>query len=255
VLLLAAAAGCAQSRQQGTKEAAALFDEAYAKRVHEETALHIAVSLDDRARIERLLAEGADIEARTDYGATPLAFAVSHASDKRTFDLLVAKGANIRTLDNDKSSLLHEAAACGKREIAEFLLAQKLDPNAKTTYGRTPLHTAVFNAQRPLAELLLASGVDVDAGDAIGATPLHYGVEMACLYDALHGNSYLDVLELLLGRGADVQAEVVKDPPMTSGKPSRIRAGDTPLSIALRYARSDLSRAVVSLLKKHGATE
>jgi len=255
ILLLVGAIGCTQSQPTDATSGKLTFEEAYARRVHEETALHIAARLGERDRIKRLLDEGADVEARTDYGATPLVFATIFATDMQTFEFLISKGADIRTQENDKSTLLHTAAAHGKLDIAKFLLTQKLDVNAKTEYESTPLHAAVANARTDLARLLLTDGAEVNPKDTLGATPLHHGVELACVHFSMHGSSYLDVLDLVLSKGADVNAKTTKDAPMTSGIPSQIKAGDTPLSIALRYAHGDRNKDVVALLKKYGATE
>ncbi|MEI6972812.1 MAG: ankyrin repeat domain-containing protein [bacterium] len=255
ILLVVGAIGCTRSQPTDATSGKLTFEEAYARRVHEETALHIAARLGDRGRIKRLLDEGADVEARTDYGATPLVFATIFATDMQTFEFLVSKGANIRTQENDKSTLLHTAAAHGKQDIAEFLLTQKLDVNAKTEYQSTPLHAAVANARTEVVQLLLDRGAKVDPADVLGATPLHHGVELACVNAVIPGNKYLEVLDLILRMGADVNAKTTQDAPMTSGIPSQIKAGATPLSIALRYAHSERNKDVVALLKKYGATE
>jgi len=87
-------------------------------------------------------------------------------------------------------------------------LLERVDPNVKDVFGRTPLHLAVMVGRRDVVELLLSRGADPNARDAAGQTPLHWAV----------GEGHVDIVELLLERGADPNA---KD-----------YAGNTPLHIA-----------------------
>jgi ankyrin repeat protein len=81
---------------------------------------------------------------------------------------------------------LHFAASMGSKNIAELLLANKADVNAKAKDGRTPLHLAAQLGHKDVVELLLANNASVDA-KADGSTPLHLA--------ALEGHE--DVVELL----------------------------------------------------------
>lgn len=72
---------------------------------------------------------------------------------------------------------LLEAAAWGNRDVAELLLANHADVNAKKFDGVTPLHWAVKQGNRELVELLLANHADVNAKDFLGVTPLHWAVQ------------------------------------------------------------------------------
>ena len=68
---------------------------------------------------------------------------------------------------------LHHAAVFGRKEIAELLIAEGADVNAKEDeYGITPLHEAAFVGYKEIAELLIAKGGDVNAKDVDGGTPL-----------------------------------------------------------------------------------
>jgi ankyrin repeat protein len=108
---------------------------------------------------------------------------------KRDQSLVVPRGLNTTPSDD---TLLDLAVASGERDIAEFLLANKADVNARDNYGFTPLHFAV--GSRDVTELLLANGADVNAKDNSGITPLD-------------GAMNKDVAELLLLKGADVNAK------------------------------------------------
>jgi hypothetical protein len=83
------------------------------------------------------------------------------------------------------------AAAKGRMEIAELLLASKAEVNATAGNGRTPLHMAAANDHKDVVELLLANKADPNAKDNNGSTPLHL---------ALAGG-HMQVAELLRQHG------------------------------------------------------
>jgi uncharacterized protein len=93
---------------------------------------------------------------------------------------------------------LHYAAYNGDRAMAELLLANGADVNAKDYFSGTPLHQAVMKAHKAMVEFLLAKGANVNAKDKSGDTPLH----MAAMY-----KRHKEVAELLLSKGADVNAK------------------------------------------------
>ena len=70
------------------------------------------------------------------------------------------------------STPLHWVAHNGDKELAQLLLADRADPNAKNSAGETPLHVAAARGNREMAELLLAHGADPNAKDNFGQTPL-----------------------------------------------------------------------------------
>jgi ankyrin repeat protein len=86
---------------------------------------------------------------------------------------LLAKGADI----NAKVSLIGITALIGasykgQREVVEFLLAKGADVNAKTYYGNTALMMASSNGHSEVVKLLLAKGADVNDKDEEGRTAL-----------------------------------------------------------------------------------
>jgi ankyrin repeat protein len=109
--------------------------------------------------------------------------------------------------------------------VAEVLLANKANVNAKAWDGSTPLRWAAFYSRKDVAELLLAKGADVNVKDIGGDTPLH------------HAASRKDMVELLLANKADVNA---KD-----------NSGLTPL----RWTEILGHKDIVELLRQHGGHE
>ena len=59
------------------------------------------------------------------------------------------------------------------RELAEFLMANGADPNARSRDGDTPLHLAARTPTPEVLKALAAGGGDVDARNNRAETPLH----------------------------------------------------------------------------------
>lgn len=101
-------------------------------------AIHKAVINGSLPKTKELLKKGADINARTRFGETPL----------------------------------HYAIAYKQHEIMEFLIEKGCDLNGKSNHGYTPLHNAVFFRNLYAIALLLKKGADISIKDVSGKTPL-----------------------------------------------------------------------------------
>lgn len=100
-----------------------------------------AARLGDGEAVRRLLAEGADPEARdARLQATPLAWAAMRGNAEITKRLLEA-GADVDLRNGDGGSALHGAAFLGHAEVARVLLDAGADPAAVNDRGDTPLDT------------------------------------------------------------------------------------------------------------------
>ena len=104
------------------------------------TALHLAAHYGHRAVVETLLANNADV--------------------------------NARSTNAMRNQPLHAAAAGRRVETARLLLEAGADPNATQVAGFVPLHSAAQNGDRALVELLLSHGADVNARSEDGRTAL-----------------------------------------------------------------------------------
>lgn len=106
-------------------------------------------------------------------------------------DLLKKDPGLVRLTDPDpngrKRTLLHNA---GGKAVAELLLAQGAEVNARDRFGWTPLH-AVPSAE--VAALLIEKGADLNATAQRKLTPLHT-------------TPSADVVRLLVDKGANLEA-------------------------------------------------
>ncbi len=170
------------------------------------TGLHWAAE-SDRIEVARVLVDaGADIEAKTSWGASPLDWAATMGS-ARVAEFLLSRGASGFTLIT--------AAALGKQEEVEAIVESgtALSPHRRRDAPRTPddhwppdsahilgdilsdaLYAAARNGHRSVVEYLHARGANIDAKGVFGAAGLHWAAF----------NGHADTVEFLISRGADL---------------------------------------------------
>ena len=174
---------------------------------HGKTELHWAAETDDIDAAKRLLDAGADIEAKTAWGATPLDWAATMGS-AGVGDLLIARGASGFTLV--------VAAGLGRLDDVKSIVTSGVDLTAHRRRGapespnddwpadsahilRDVLSDAMYAAARnghtQVVEYLLDHGAAIDAKGVFGATALHWAAI----------NGHRDVVELLVTRGASLE--------------------------------------------------
>ena len=103
-----------------------------------ETALHIAVGLDEGRIAKALIGAGADIEARRSDGQTALHVASLEGST-RSVEILIAHGADPNTVDENEQTPLHLALSESHNVLADHLIRAGANTNVKNRDGVTPL--------------------------------------------------------------------------------------------------------------------
>jgi len=176
-----------------------------------------AVLEDDISEVKRLLEQGADVNAKDDFGHTPLSNA-SLVGLTEIVKLLLAKGADVNAKDDFGHTPLREASDNGHYEVVKLLLA-----NGANDYNGGLIGSAGFG-NIEFVNLFLSKGADVNAKDNNGITPLykassmgHYEVVKLLLANGandynggLIGSAYfgdIEFVNLFLSKGADVNAK------------------------------------------------
>ena len=116
-----------------------------------------AIRLGNIEAIKQHLAAGTDVNAKNEWGGTPLHFA-TFGSHKEVVELLIAKGADVNAKDGVGETPLHWAAKEGNKEVVELLIAKGADVNAKDDVGDTPLDMAIGLEQPETVDLLRKHG-------------------------------------------------------------------------------------------------
>jgi ankyrin repeat protein len=153
------------------------------------------------------------------------------------------------------------AARQGCLECARALLTGGAKPDLADPDGITPLLMAVMSMHFDTAKLLIESGANVDKWDWWGRSPLYAAVDVNTLPTggrpdrlSTDDTTCLDIIRLLLERGANPDARLRKFPPYRALGPDRggdgvLTTDATPLLRAAKGA--DL--AAIRLLLAHGA--
>jgi hypothetical protein len=121
--------------------------------------IHDAARSGDLEKVKSLVKEHPDLVSSQDelYGQTPLHIAAFNGH-KDVAEFLLANGADVNAKAKNGSTPLHLAAAKGYNGIVELLLANKADVNALDNEGWSPMHSAIFWRQQGTADLLAAKG-------------------------------------------------------------------------------------------------
>ena len=157
--------------------------------------LMIAASKGYASEIERLIGKGADINAETYEGASPLIFAVTNNRLTAVKTLLKYKP----LLDKVTTSFdtpLQIAVKNRSFEICEALLRGGAEADYPDKYGATPLNHASLYGYLDIVDLLLYYGASIDEKSVDGTTPL-----LASIWAG-----YADVADLLIQNGANMEA-------------------------------------------------
>uniref|UniRef100_A0ABD2XL08 Uncharacterized protein n=1 Tax=Trichogramma kaykai TaxID=54128 RepID=A0ABD2XL08_9HYME len=197
-----------------------------------------------------------DVDARDDFGRTPLHLAVRDKNEKLA-ELLLRRGANPNRTKSGGLTALHIMCKEGQgdddiyndyvdEEFVELFfkinhemqLSVKVD--AVDEKGNTPLYYALHSGAGKVVELLLRNGADPNLADAEGLTPLHIISKGDKNY---YCDGDRDLLKIFFEINYDKHQQLQVD--------AFDKEGNTPLHLALN--RNIADRTIVALLLSNGA--
>ena len=134
--------------------------------------LYEAIQRNDRAAVERLLANGAEVDEK-DPDGKPLLVLAARLEDAPLLGMLLDRSKDINAASPAGLTALHSACIGGWTEGVELLLAKGTNLHKREDkYNATPLCIASNLGHKPVVELLLAAGARLDVKDNEGHTPL-----------------------------------------------------------------------------------
>jgi ankyrin repeat protein len=219
----------------------------------------------DVDQIKALLARGADVNAKDQWGATPL-HAATIQGHEEVVKLLLTRGANINVQDNRRATPLHYALVTENELMIKLLIERHANLNVVDEEGQTPAATIMHEGyaganQGPetaearashrrcaeIARILLAAGANATihlaayAGDlekvkSIVATGTDVNTRDKDGRTALHWAAVAgrkDVVVFLMDHGANPNA-------------GEKRWGHTPLHGAVRHGQTDVAEVLIA---------
>jgi len=235
-------------------------------KTYQQTALMIAVREDHTDIVRLLIERGADVNAKTRTGATP-GWVLPNSVPGFGHGIGIVRGGlpprgSRQPIPGSLSPLLY-AARDGRLEAAKLLLAAKANIEQADANAITPLLTAIVNNRVDVARFLIEKGADIQATDWYGRTPLWAAVETrnmdvdnGTFVNSIDRGPMLDVIQILLERGAKVNVRMKEVPPIRraflriTGSLSWVDfTGQTPFLTAALAADTTVMR----LLLKYGA--
>lgn len=210
--------------------------------------IHDAAKKGDVVEVRRLLAKGADTNARDAEGNTPIhevlwgSFdrdAAQHAQGAKIIALLLDNGADINAKDKDGDSVLAFALRMGNAEAAKLLLTR-----GAIVDNRAVLNVANLDQAEIVAMVLGKKGVNVNVKDADGLTPLinvvfvaasHFGRE-----EEAQRAQRLKIIQMLLDKGAEVNVQ------------GGMFKKETPMEIALSKGDAGVAEILLSKMNPNG---
>ena len=244
-----------------------------------QTALMVVARTGNVEAAKLLVSHGAHVNAVESWGGQSALMWAAAQKQAQMIKFLVSKGADVNarglvrdwqrrvTAEGRPKNENHGgftpmlyAAREGCVDCIKYLLQGRADINLPDPDGTTPLNLALLNMRFDTAAYLVSQKADVNRWDFWGRTPLYNAIDLNTVprggrpdlpsLDTLTG---VQVAELLLKAGANVNAQLKLRPPYRNGVFDRggdqvIATGATPLLVAAKVGDAD---SVTLLLKFH----
>jgi ankyrin repeat protein len=233
---------------------------------YQQTALMVAVRSNQPAIVALLIERGAGVDTATRTGETP-AWVLPNSVPGFGHGVGIVRGGlpdrgSRAPIPGGLTPLLY-AVRDGRLEVARRLVEAGADVDRGDANGITPLISAITNNHVDVARFLIDRGADIRAADWYGRTPLWAAVETrnmdvdnATFVNSIDRAPFLELIQLLLERGADPNVRMKEVPPIRraflriTGSLSWVDfTGQTPFLTA--SLAGDV--AVMRLLLKYGA--
>jgi len=148
----------------------------------------------DAARL--LLRHGARVSLRSTSGGGLMPLHQAAVTGQSAMcELLLERGAQVDSADEDSNTPLHYAAASGSVTSVGILLRNGAAVTAAQRQGLTPAHWAAHKGHTEVLKMLLSYGAAVNAAAEAGAMPLHCAAN----------RGHMPAVKLLLESGANVK--------------------------------------------------
>jgi ankyrin repeat protein len=220
-----------------------------------------------------LLNAGATVNAREKWGGQTALMWASARRHPEMMQLLISRGADVNARSTDRDYQRHVtaegrpksldsggltpllyAARENCRACVDVLLKNRADIDMPDPDGVSPVHVAIMNANWDLAKQLILAGADVNQWDIYGEAPLFTAIGLRSRFDggrgsidAMNSTTGLEIVGLLLERGANPNMQLFFKPANVTG--STNTRGATPLIRAANLGDVE----VVKILLDKGA--
>ncbi|XP_046557311.1 uncharacterized protein LOC124266553 isoform X3 [Haliotis rubra] len=119
---------------------------------YDNSVFHLGCLGGNRAIVKDLL-QKADLNSQGNLGRTGVMKA-AWAGNAEVFKLLVSKNADLKTLDDNKDTILHLSCQGGKSSIVDYLIGEGSDINCRGKYGWTAVMNAAWCGKKAAFHLL-----------------------------------------------------------------------------------------------------
>lgn len=138
-----------------------------------ETMLHICAKKGYASAIKWLIEKGANIEAQTDDGSTPIFYSIN-SKDREAIYILIEAGANVNHLNKFNRTVLQEAVITASNKFIDILIQHTKKLNNCDVHGNNLIFDAVANGSEDvITKIAQLDSIDINQINEEGHTILH----------------------------------------------------------------------------------